>query len=90
MTFFPPSVDVAVYDAEPAAVRLLSRRDCERLRAVPLCSLGETVLVAMADPFNAATLGELEALTKRGVEPLRASDHEITVAIAKAYPELSD
>ena len=88
MTFFPPSVDVATYRPEAAALKLLSHRDCERLRALPLCSLGETVLVAMADPFDDAILTELETLTRRAVEPVRATEAEISAAIARAYPQI--
>ena len=54
---------------DPIAVRLLPRRIAERLDAIALFKVRDTICVAMADPQNLEQLDEIERIT----EPARAA-----------------
>jgi hypothetical protein len=54
----------------PSALGLLPRAVCERHRVAPLRRDERAVLLAMADPFDAAAVGDAVLLTGLAVEPI--------------------
>jgi type IV pilus assembly protein PilB len=58
---------------DPIAVRLLPRKVAERVDAIALFKVRDTICVAMADPQNLEQLDEIERVTDLRVRPATAS-----------------
>ena len=57
---------------EPIAVRLLPRKTAERLDAIAMFKVRDTITVAMADPQNLEHLDEIERITSLHVRAVFA------------------
>ncbi|HEY6836769.1 MAG TPA: hypothetical protein VI142_10015 [Gaiellaceae bacterium] len=79
-------VDVGVTSADVRAVKLLSREQAERLRAIPLRLHPDGHLsVAVADPTNDKLLPELKLATGYPVRLLVTTPSALRAAWASAY-----
>ena len=72
---------------DPVAVRLLPRRVAERLDAVALFKIRDTLCVAMADPQNLEQLDEIERTTQLRVRPVFAFRGSIQRTLPRCYEE---
>src|SRR5688572_9318337 len=72
---------------DPVAVRLLPRRVAERLDAVALFKIRDTLCVAMADPQNLEHIDELERITRLKVRPVFAFRTSIQRTLPRCYEE---
>jgi type IV pilus assembly protein PilB len=72
---------------DPVAVRLLPRRVAERLDAVALFKIRDTLCVAMADPQNLEHVDELERITRLKVRPVFAFRTSIQRTLPRCYEE---
>ena len=72
---------------DPIAVRLLPRRIAERLDAIALFRIRETLCVAMADPQNLEQLDEIERITSLRVRPVFAFRTSIQRTLSRCYEE---
>lgn len=72
---------------DPVAVRLLPRRIAERLDAIALFRIRETLCVAMADPQNLEQLDEIERITRLRVRPVFAFRTSIQRTLPRCYEE---
>jgi type IV pilus assembly protein PilB len=72
---------------DPAAVRLIPRRVAERLDAVALFKVRDTLCVAMADPQNLDQLDEIERVTGLRVRPVFAFRGIIQRTLPRCYEE---
>jgi len=80
-----PSVRLATYEIEPEALEKVTPKVASHYHLMPL-ALREGVLhVAIADPFDVQTLDELKLLLDCDVQPVLASQSEITDAIQRHY-----
>ncbi|HEX3598552.1 MAG TPA: GspE/PulE family protein [Lacipirellulaceae bacterium] len=72
---------------DPIAVRLLPRRVAERLDAIALFKVRESICVAMADPQNLEQLDEIERVTALRVRPVFAFRSGIQRTLPRCYEE---
>ena len=72
---------------DPIAVRLLPRRVAERLDAIALFKVRDTLCVAMADPQNLEQLDEIERITGLHVRPVFAFRSSIQRTLPRCYEE---
>lgn len=72
---------------DPVAVRLIPRRAAERLDAVALFKVRDTLCVAMADPQNLEQLDEIERTTQLRVRPVFAFRGSIQRTLPRCYEE---
>ncbi len=72
---------------DPVAVRLLPRKIAERLDAIALFKVRETLCVAMADPHNLEQLDEIERVTNLQVRPVFAFRSSIQRTLPRCYEE---
>jgi type IV pilus assembly protein PilB len=72
---------------DPVAVRLLPRRIAERLDAIALFRIRETLCVAMADPQNLEQLDEIERITSLRVRPVFAFRASIQRTLPRCYED---
>ncbi len=85
-----PMVDLAKVVVDPKALALVSRRICEQHDVLPLAvkeqSKGRKVLLlAMADPLNAAVIDEIGFTTDSLVKPAIAQISSLEQAIRRYY-----
>lgn len=72
---------------DPVAVRLLPRRTAEKLDALALFKVRDTLCVAMADPQNLEQIDEIERLTQLIVKPVFAFRSSIQRTLPRCYEE---
>jgi len=63
---------------------------CKKQELVPVKQEHGTIMVALADPLNIASLDDLQLLFKKPVQPVLARPSAILHAINRAYDSLSD
>jgi type IV pilus assembly protein PilB len=67
---------------EAAALRLVNSKLAGRLRVIPLCVKERTLRMAMADPFDATAIDDLQFQTGHRLEPVVASAMSVDAALA--------
>lgn len=72
---------------DPAAVRLLPRELAERLHALALFCVRDTLVVAMHDPFDLDQVDTIEHLTKMNVRPVFAFRTAIERMLKRGYED---
>jgi type IV pilus assembly protein PilB len=72
---------------DPVAVRILPRRIAEKLDAIALFKVRDTICVAMADPQNLEYLDEIERITCLTVRPVFAFRSSIQRTLPRCYEE---
>lgn len=72
---------------DPVAVRVIPRRVAERLDALALFKVRESLCVAMADPQNLEQIDEIERVTHLRVRPVFAFRSSIQRALPRCYDE---
>ena len=72
---------------DPIAVRLMPRRVAERLDALALFKVRDTLCVAMADPQNLEQVDEIERITQLRVRPVFSFRSSIQRTLPRCYDE---
>ena len=85
-----PKLDLAAIDIDPHVVRLVPREMARRFHLVAVGREGETLLIAMADPFDVVATDTVSANTGYEVKPAAADANQILAAIDKHYGEEID
>ena len=68
---------------DPAQLELIGVDEANRLRALPMFRVRDTLTVAMAEPKSLATIDRLRELTNLSIRPILALDSNITKYIEK-------
>ncbi|HKJ64855.1 MAG TPA: hypothetical protein VJ969_05610, partial [Desulfopila sp.] len=88
------NIDITDIDREftPEVSKTIPRYLCKKYDVIPLkFGSNNTLVVAMADPSDAQTIGDLEQYTGRAVDPRLARQSDIAAGIKKHIPvSLSD
>lgn len=79
------TVNLADYEIDVDALKLLTKEQCERHLVVALARKGNTLVVAMADPTDLNALDDLKFLAGYNIEPVIASQAGILYTIARYY-----
>ena len=72
---------------DPAAVRLLPREAAERLGALAMFKVRDTLTVAMGEPQNLQQVDELERITRLKIRPVFAFGSSIRRMVTRAYED---
>lgn len=87
-TPFPETIDFADIRIDPAwAMKVPSALALRRL-ALPLCLVGAELVVAMADPSDAATAEAVSRAAGRPVRPVRAAPDALRRALLRVYGDM--
>ncbi len=79
------SVNLDLFEVDPAAVGLVSQETAERYSVLPLSRVGATLTLAMVDPTNVFAIDDIKFMTGLSVEPVVVSETTLQLAIAKYY-----
>ena len=80
-----PSVNLDLFEVDPAAVALVPQETAERYCVLPLSRVGSTITLAMVDPTNVFAIDDIKFMTGLSVEPVVVSETALNTAIAKHY-----
>jgi len=78
-------LDLTEADITPAALALLPEPLARRLSVLPVALEDGVLVLAMANIYDVEALGEVEALTRRRVRVVGASEEDILAHINEAY-----
>jgi type IV pilus assembly protein PilB len=80
-----PSVNLDLFEVDPAAVALVPQETGERYSVLPLSRVGATLTLAMVDPTNVFAIDDIKFMTGLSVEPVVVSETAFQFAIKKYY-----
>ena len=80
-----PTVDLSLLSPEPEALRRLPRGVALRDTMLPLMQQGDTLVVAMPNPWDRQQLDELRFICEQRIVPVGAAPGTLAPAVARAY-----
>jgi type IV pilus assembly protein PilB len=80
-----PSVNLDLFEVDPAAVALVPQETAERYQVLPLSRVGATLTLAMVDPTNVFAIDDIKFMTGLSVEPVVVSEGSIGSAVKRYY-----
>jgi type IV pilus assembly protein PilB len=80
-----PTINLREFEVDREILALVPAEVCRRLVVLPVSRIGSSVILAMADPTNEATKTEIAKATGSKIEPVIASEADITKAIDRYY-----
>ena len=80
-----PSVNLDLYDIEPAVLRLIPREVAEKYSVLPVSRSGAKLTLAMVDPTNVFAMDDIKFMTGLNIEPVVVSEAGVREAIEQYY-----
>jgi type IV pilus assembly protein PilB len=80
-----PSVNLDLFEVDPAAVALVPQETADRYSILPLSRVGATLTLAMVDPTNVFAIDDIKFMTGLSVEPVVVSETALNSAVKKYY-----
>src|SRR5712692_2689081 len=80
-----PSVNLDLFEVDPAAVSIVPQETAERYSVLPLSRVGATLTLAMVDPTNVFAVDDIKFMTGLSVEPVVVSETALNAAMRKYY-----
>ncbi|HLG17582.1 MAG TPA: type IV-A pilus assembly ATPase PilB [Blastocatellia bacterium] len=80
-----PSVNLDLFEVDPAAVALVPQETAERYSVLPLSRVGATLTLAMVDPTNVFAIDDIKFMTGLSVEPVVVGESTLAAAIKKYF-----
>jgi type IV pilus assembly protein PilB len=80
-----PSIDLANFEIDPEAIKLVPKNVCEKHGVIPVSKAGTSLVIAMADPSNIFVRDDLQFITRHKIEPVVAPEPQIQAAIDRNY-----
>lgn len=80
-----PTIDLANFEIDPEAIKMVPRAVCAKNLVIPVSRAGKSLVVAFADPSNIFVKDDIALLTRCKIEAVVASEQAIMAAIEKNY-----
>lgn len=80
-----PSVNLDLFEVDPAAVALVPQETAERYSVLPLSRVGATLTLAMVDPTNVFAIDDIKFMTGLSIEPVVVSETALNIVIKRYY-----
>jgi type IV pilus assembly protein PilB len=80
-----PSIDLATFEIDPEALKLIPKEICEKHGCIPISKAGNNLVLAMADPSNIFARDDIQFLTRCKVEAVVATEAAVHSAIERSY-----
>lgn len=85
MQYRIPTINLEAYEIDRTIIALVPEDLCRRHTLIPVSRAGSSLIVAMADPTDAAALEALKAHTGFVIEVVISTERAISTAITKYY-----
>jgi len=80
-----PSIDLNTFTIQPGVTEMISREICEKHQIIPVQKVGQTLVVAFADPGNIFIRDDLRFVTRAKIQVVAGTETAIAGAIEKYY-----
>ncbi len=80
-----PYINLTKYKINPDLKTIIPEKVARQYNVIPLSSIGKTITVALADPFNIFAVDDLKSLTGCDIDVTIATETEIQQAIDQFY-----
>lgn len=80
-----PTIDLANFEIDPEALKLVPRQFCEKNSVIPVSKANKNLVVAFADPSNVFVKDDLVLITRHKIEVVIASEAAIHASIEKYF-----
>jgi type IV pilus assembly protein PilB len=80
-----PSIDLATFEIDPEALKLIPKDICEKHGCIPISKAGNNIVLAMTDPSNIFARDDIQFLTRCKVEAVVATEAAVSAAIERSY-----
>ena len=82
-----PPMNLSRYKIDPAVIKLIPKRIAKNYKILPLSKIGDTLMLAVADPLNIFLLDDIKTLTGFKISPVIATEKDISEAQRQYYDE---
>ena len=82
-----PPINLSRYKIDPNVIKLISKKAAKSYRIMPISKIGNTLVVAMADPLNIFTIDDIRTLTGFNLSPVITTEKDIKEALSLYYDE---
>ncbi len=82
-----PPINLSRIKIDPTLIKLIPRKVAKNYKILPISKMGDTLMIAMADPLNIFTIDEIKTLTGFKISPVITTDKDIKEAIDQYYEE---
>ena len=82
-----PPMNLSRYKIDPSVIKLISRKIAKNYKILPISKIGNTLMVAVADPLNIFLLDDIKTLTGFKISPVIATEKDIGEAQRQYYDE---
>ncbi len=80
-----PSIDISKFRLDEYLRNIVPERLARKYRMVPVSMMGESMTVALADPFNVFAIDDLRDITGKRIDIVMAAGVQIDAALNKFY-----
>jgi type IV pilus assembly protein PilB len=80
-----PFLNLAKYKISPEIARLIPEKMARKHQIIPISKIGNTLTLAMTDPFNIIAVDDIGILTKSKVDCVLATEKDVLEALDKVY-----
>ncbi len=82
-----PPINLSRYKIDPNIIKLIPRKVARHYKILPISKMGDTLMVALADPLNIFTIDDIKALTGSKISPIITTEKDISEALSQYYDE---
>ena len=80
-----PPLNLSKYKIDPGLREIIPERIARQYHIIPISELGNTITIALSDPFNIFAVDDLKNITGRDIDVTISTDAEIMQAIDNYY-----
>ncbi len=80
-----PFLNLAKYQINPDIAKLIPEKLARKYQIIPISKIGNTITLAMADPFNIIAVDDISLLTKSKIDCVISAEKDILTALDKLY-----
>lgn len=84
-----PLIDLKRFKIDPEVAKIIPVDVSRHYQIIPISLIADTVTLAMADPLNIFAIDHVKSLTGYKINPIIASNEDITQTIELSYPDTS-
>ncbi len=82
-----PPMNLSRYKIDPSVIKLIPKKIAKNYKILPISKIGDRLMLAVADPLNIFLLDDIKTLTGFKINPVIATEKDISEAQRQYYDE---
>ncbi|MDD5135865.1 MAG: ATPase, T2SS/T4P/T4SS family [Candidatus Omnitrophica bacterium] len=82
-----PPINLSRYKIDPDVIKLIPKKVAKNYKILPISKMGDRLMLAIADPLNILLLDDITTLTGLKINPVIATEKDISEAQRQYYDE---